>query len=230
MSKQALRVDVNYSDIGFLFDLDGVLIDSEQQYSRLWHEIDTVYPTGVPDFERIIKGTTLYNILDTYFPNPAVRTEVERMCIEGEKKIVYGYAPGAKEMLDDLKSKGVKIALVTSSDAVKMHHLWGNLPEMRHYFDAIVDGDCVSKSKPDPEGYIMAAGMIGIPPQNCVVIEDSLKGMQAGRNAGCSVVGLSCTMGEDIVEGHADEIFHTLADVDADYIINHYLQTDTKED
>ena len=52
---------------GFLFDLDGVIIDSEKEYSRIWHRINELWPTDVPDLERVIKGCTLTSILDTYF-------------------------------------------------------------------------------------------------------------------------------------------------------------------
>lgn len=204
---------MNLADIGILFDLDGVLIDSEEQYSRLWRSIDRIHPSGIPDFERVIKGTTLYNILSTYYPDPQVREDVHRMCLQGESDIVYGYAPGARQLLDDLRETGVKVAMVTSSDGDKMQHLWHNLPGLKAYFHTIIDGEAVTRSKPDPEGYLLAAARLGLDPSHCIVVEDSLTGMMAGRRAGCRVLGLSCTLGEESVAGKADIIRRDLSEV-----------------
>lgn len=75
---------------GFLFDLDGVVIDSETQYSQIWHHIDTCFPTGVDDFEHVIKGMTLDNILNTYF-RPQDFDSVTRILYDEERKMRYRF-------------------------------------------------------------------------------------------------------------------------------------------
>lgn len=93
----------NKDNIGFLFDLDGVIIDSESRYTEIWGEINGCFPTGVAQFEHKIKGTTLDNILSTYF-DEADRDSVVAMLNEKEQAMVYDYLPGAKELLETIKN------------------------------------------------------------------------------------------------------------------------------
>lgn len=206
-------------DIAFLFDLDGVLIDSERSYSQFWKGITEIYPTGIPDFERVIKGTTLTDILTRYFPDEKVREDVERRCWELESVIRYGYEEGAIELLRTLKERSIPAALVTSSDRVKMDHLWLQLPELRELLTAVVDGDMVTYSKPHPEGYLKAAEMVNRDPRRCVVFEDSLTGVKAGRAAGAYVVGMSQTLGADKIAPFAHEVLDSLNELDIDNLI-----------
>lgn len=200
-------------DIGFLFDLDGVLIDSEGEYTRIWKEIDELYPTGVRDFALRIKGTTLPEILSAYFP-AELHGHVTDALNEREQKMKYPMLPGADSMLDQIESNGLKMALVTSSNNIKMDHLREEQPGLTPRFSAIVTADMVRHSKPDPEGYRLGASLIGIDPARCVVFEDSKQGVMAGKRAGCYVVGLTTTLDASILAPYADEIADTLADVD----------------
>lgn len=209
----------NRENIGFLFDLDGVIIDSEQSYSRFWKSIDHDFPTGIVDFERVIKGTTLYDILDRYFPDPEIRDEVERRCWNLEKEIVYGYEPGAENLLHELKQRQIPAILVTSSDKVKMQHLWQQLPGLRELLAGVIDAEMVTFSKPDPEGYLKGASIAGALPSRCVVFEDSLTGVMAGRAAGAYVVGLSGTLGREKVAPYSDIVLDSLKQLDLDNLI-----------
>ena len=76
---------INPDTIGFLFDLDGVIIDSEREYTRIWHAIDQKFPTGVENFEYVIKGRTLTEILDTFFPDRDTHPKVTDMLNEMEQ-------------------------------------------------------------------------------------------------------------------------------------------------
>lgn len=206
-------------NIGFLFDLDGVLIDSETQYTRIWNEINDCFPTGVSDFAYRIKGTTLESILANYF-SPDVRNEVINMLYARENAMQYEYCNGAESILSELGRRKIKKAIVTSSKKDKMSHLLQQHPEIELNVDTIIDADSVTKSKPDPQGYLLGAGRIGVPPEYCVVVEDSLQGIQAGKAAECYVVGLTGTFGRKALEGEADILLDSLEELDVDFIIN----------
>lgn len=203
---------------GFLFDLDGVLIDSEKEYTRIWQRIGERFPTGFVDFAIRIKGQTLPEILGTYYP-PELHGEVTDMLNEMEQRMHYDYLPGARETLEILNSMGLGCALVTSSNEVKMRHLREELPELEGYFGAIVTADKISRSKPDPEGYLLGARLLGADPCHCAVFEDSAQGARAGRAAGAYVVGLTTTLPESDIRAHCDRIAATLADIDINEIV-----------
>ncbi len=206
------------SKIAFLFDLDGVIIDSERTYTRIWQAIDEAFPTGVKDFARVIKGTTLYDILERYFP-AEVRPEVRQRCLDAEQHIKFGYEKGAFELLSHLKEQGYPTALVTSSDGVKMGRLWAQLPELRDMFTAIVDAEMVTRSKPDPQGYLKAAALLGVEASRCAVFEDAFTGVSAGRAAGAYVVGLTATLGAEKLAPASDLLLDSLEELDLDRLI-----------
>lgn len=193
-----------FSPEAFLFDLDGVIVDSEKVYTTIWEQINAAYPTGVEGFATKIKGTTLSNILSTYYPDPSEATKVEQMLYDLEGKMKFPVIPGALKLLNKLKELNIPAALVTSSNEVKMAHLWSQHPELKGFFDVIVTADLVTKSKPDPEGYLKAAELLGKDPKKCVVVEDSLQGVMAGTNAGAFVIGVPGTLSADTLRPHSN--------------------------
>lgn len=199
----------------FLFDLDGVLIDSEGLYTRFWAETEKDFPTGIKDFARVIKGTNLKSIMN-YFSEEDCPKILARI-YEFDSHLTYEPFPGAEEFLQYLKANGYKTALVTSSNTEKMDQFHKVLPSFRAYFDVIIDGSMVSRGKPDPEGYLHAATALGEEPGNCIVVEDSLQGIMAGKNAGAEVWGLYTTLPHDVVAGHADKVFKNIAEVYASF-------------
>ncbi len=206
----------NTRDIGCLFDLDGVLIDSERLYTKIWEAIEQRWPTGIDNFAYKIKGTTLEDILDRYFPDPQVRADVVKELYRLEGMMVYEPLPGAVEFIGRLRKSGIPVALVTSSNALKMEHLWIDMPGFKEMFDVIITGDEVSNSKPDPEGYLKAAHRLGLDPRRCAVFEDSLQGVKAGRAAGAYVVGVEGTLRAEDIAPFSDIIVRNVADVDID--------------
>lgn len=205
-------------NIGFLFDLDGVLIDSETEYTRIWSAIERCFPTGVENFARAIKGTTLDNILATYF-KPEDRASVEHMLYDMEAAMRYDYCPGAENLLSELKWRGIPAAIVTSSKKVKMEHLRQQRPELWDSVHAVIDADSVTRSKPDPQGYLIGASRIGVDAGRCVVVEDSLQGIRAGKNAGSFVVGLTGTFGRKSLEGEPDMLIDSLRELDLNTVM-----------
>lgn len=210
--------------IGFLFDLDGVLINSEEEYSRIWAQINREFPTGVPNLEKVIKGCTLHKILKDFFPDDETREAVSKRLHEMEKEMHYDYLPFAKNFLVKLKEIGVPCALVTSSDNKKMQHLRDELPDIFSFFEYIVTGDQVSTSKPSPEGYILGAGKIGCRPEKCAVFEDSLQGVMAGQNAGAYVAGVVGTLEKETLNPHCDILINDFSELDLDNLIQILLK------
>lgn len=199
--------------IAFLFDLDGVLIDSEKEYTRIWEEIDKHFPTGVENFPLLIKGQTLNKILtDHYSEN--IRPQVSDLLHLLEKQMVYSYCPGAREFLETLKSRGHSIAVVTSSDEVKMSHLYEDVKDFEEKINLLIDATKVERSKPDPQGYLLAAQGLNADIRNCVVFEDSVQGVKAGRASGAYVIGITGTKTREELSPHSDIVVESLAEID----------------
>lgn len=190
-----------------LFDLDGVLIDTEGVYSEFWSSIDRRFPTGVENFAEVIKGSTLAKILGENFPDPEVREKVRQLLVEQEDNMVYRPFPGALDLLRHLRHEGLTTAIVTSSNRVKIAHLLEQVPELGELVDVIITDEDVTRSKPSPQGYLKAAGDLGCLPGQFVVVEDSFNGLEAGRRAGAHVVGLWTTNSEAEVKACSDEAF-----------------------
>lgn len=197
---------------GILFDLDGVLIDSETSYTRFWDSIEREFPTGIPDYALAIKGQTLSKILGNY-PDAETRARIMDRIHDFESNMRYGINPGVIEFLSDIRAHGVKTAIVTSSDDVKMSFLFEQLPQLRPYFDCVVDGSMVSHSKPHPEPYLTGAACLDLNPRDCVVFEDSFQGMESGKAAGCAVVGVATTFPEIRVREHVHTVIDTFEDI-----------------
>ena len=183
--------------IGILFDLDGVLVDSEGEYSIFWGGMGRRYNLQ-STFASDIKGTTLQEIL-LNFPE-ADRQGIKDELYQFEANMEYHWIPGAKEFVDELTEAGIPMAIVTSSDDAKMEKLYAKHPNLRKAITKVVTGDMVTKSKPDPEGYLLGARLIGVPIEDCFVFEDSMQGLEAGRRSGATVIGLATTNPREKVE------------------------------
>lgn len=205
--------------IGFLFDLDGVIIDSEREYSRIWRQLNVEFPTGIENLEQVIKGCTLTKILNEHYPEIKTRACVCNRLHELENQMHYEYLPNAREFLIELSHRGMRCALVTSSDNVKMEHLHEEIPELTDFFDFIVTGDLVKSSKPSPEGYLLGASKIKRDIRKCVVFEDSLQGVMAGRNAEAMVVGMVGTLPAKTLEPFADLLVSNFEEIEIDSLI-----------
>ncbi len=188
---------------GVLFDLDGVLLDSEGQYSIFWAAMEEQYPTGVPDFARYIKGFHLTRIL-SYFENDEVRQQVVEKLLEFEHNMKYEFFPGALDFVKQLHDAGIPMAVVTSSDHTKMQSLYSQHPEFPGLFDQIVTGDMVTHAKPDPDCFLLGARLLGVDIKDCIVLEDSRNGLIAARASGARVIGLATTLNAEIVSELSD--------------------------
>lgn len=199
--------------IAALFDLDGVLIDSESIYTVFWNRMNELFPTGIDNFPYVIKGTTLPQILDRYFPDPEVQAELRVYLKKQEAEMVYRIFPGVERFLKALKEKGIPTAIVTSSNDAKMKVLFDSLPGFRDYFDVVVTDTDVTRSKPDPQGYMLAAERLGVPSEHCVVFEDSRAGLEAGRRAGGKVVAVATTLTHEDIAGCGDIVIDSFEEL-----------------
>ncbi len=206
-----------------LFDLDGVLIDTEGIYTTFWAGIDRLYPTGIDNFAAAIKGTTLAEIL-SHFDSEQQRSDITRRIHDFAQTMVYELMDHVDTFIATLKQAGWLMAIYTSSDNVKMSHLRRQQPALLEAMDAIVTGSDVTHSKPHPEGYLTAASRLGVDIADCVVFEDSFQGLEAGRRSGAFVVGLATTNPAaslaamaDIVVGSLDQL--TIEDLNFKYSI-----------
>ncbi len=188
---------------GVLFDLDGVLLDSEGLYTIFWEQIDKEYPTGIDEFASYIKGSHLARIMG-YFDNEEVRRDILNKLNDYERNMRYEFFPGALEFVRHLREAGIPMAIVTSSDRKKMLSLYRQYPEFPTLFDQIITGDMVSKAKPDPDCFLLGARLLGVDISDCIVFEDSRNGLLAGRASGARVIGVATTLSADIVEPLCD--------------------------
>ena len=191
-----------------LFDLDGVVFDTEPQYTVFWGAQCREFHPEHPGLEHEIKGQTLVQIYDAWFSGPLTDKQslITQRLDDYERQMHYDYLAGFEEYVRALRLKGVKTAVVTSSNRPKMEAVYKSHPEFKELFDAILTSEDFSASKPDPDCYLKAAERFGIQPVECVVFEDSFNGLKAGRAAGMYVVGLATTNPENAIRPLSDEV------------------------
>ena len=196
-----------------LFDFDGVLMDTEAQYTRFWDETGRKF-VDMDGFGSMIKGQTLVQIFGKYF---ADRTEEELRAVEEaineyERNMTYEFIPGARGFLNELRQAGIPTAIVTSSNNQKMSQVYKAHPDLHTLVDAILTSEHFSKSKPDPECFLKGMEMLGGTPESTVVFEDSIHGITAGRDAGAYVTGLATTNKREVIEPLCDMVIDNFSD------------------
>ena len=189
-----------------LFDLDGVVFDTEPQYTVFWGSQCRLYHPEHPGLEHEIKGSTLTQIYDRWFNGPLEkeRDTITRRLDAFEQQMSFNYVPGFEAFIADLRKHGVKTAVVTSSNVPKMESVYRQRPEFRELFDAILTSEDFAFSKPHPDCYERGAQRFGAAPAECVVFEDSLNGLSSGRTSGAFVVGLATTLPVEAIRELSD--------------------------
>ena len=180
--------------IAALFDFDGVVVDTEPQYTLFWDEKGQKYHPEILNFGHHIKGQTLIQIYKQFFREPeGLQDEITRQLLDYELTMHFEYIDGVVDFMKELREKGVKLAIVTSSNDAKMANAYREHPELKTMVDFIVTADRVTHSKPHPECFLLGAEMLGVERDNCIVFEDSFHGIEAGNRAGMKVIGLATT-------------------------------------
>lgn len=184
-----------------LFDLDGTLIDTEDQYTVIWGKICRKYRPDIPRLEYLIKGTTLVQIFERYFPNKEDQVEIDQFLDKSEAEMDYSFYPGALAFIEDLKKNGVKCAIVTSSNQKKMASVRKAIANFDNLFDKVLTSEDFSASKPAPDCYLLGAKVFGCEKEECAVFEDAFTGLQAGMSSGIFTFGITtCNSREAIAD------------------------------
>jgi beta-phosphoglucomutase len=182
-----------------IFDLDGVLVSTDELHFRAWGKI--AKQEGISftrEDNHRLRGVGRMESLEIILEKSIRQyTDEEKMMLATQKNDYYrellstltpaDTLPGAREILEVLQKKHVKTAIGSSSkNAVEIMNRTGLIGMV----DVIIDGTKISATKPDPEVFIKAAEALGIPPDECLVIEDAMAGIEAGRRAGMKVFGI----------------------------------------
>ena len=193
-----------------LFDLDGVVFDTEPQYTVFWGQQCREFHPEHPGLEHEIKGQTLVQIYDAWFSGPLAerQAEITERLNRFEQQMSYDYIAGVVEYITELRKNGVKTAVVTSSNQPKMEAVYQSRPEFKGMFDAILTSEDFERSKPDPDCYLKAAERLGVSKDDCVVFEDSYNGLKSGRAAGMYVVGLATTNSAEAIAPLCDKVIN----------------------
>ena len=194
-----------------LFDLDGVILDTEGSYTAFWDDYGSRH-FSEKDFGLKIKGQTLVKILGDYFPEENERKSITDAINDFERNMSYPFVPGVENYIKSLKSNGIRTAVVTSSNILKMENVYRCHPGFREMFDMILTSEDFSESKPSPYCYLKAMRLFGAGPEDCVVFEDSLAGLQAARASGAFVTALTTTNPEEVVREYADLVIRDFND------------------
>ena len=176
---------------GAIFDMDGLLFDTERIYQQTWQEIAAEKGVKLDGgFVKAISGTNgshMCRVIERYYHVPD-GTAIMDECMGRIRRKLAVHVPvkkGVHEILDFFQKKGMRIA-VASSSAVRQIESNLETAGIRGYFSAVVSGTQVSRGKPEPDIFLYAAERIGCAPDACFVFEDSENGIKAGYAAGCT--------------------------------------------
>ncbi len=191
-----------------LFDLDGVVFETESQYSVFWGAQCREFHPEHPGLENEIKGQTLDQIYDAWFSGPLAYTQpiITERLNRFESQMQFLYIDGFEEYVHQIRKQGVKTAVVTSSNRIKMEAVYQSHPEFKSLFDAILTSEDFDESKPSPDCYLKAAKKLETSIEHSVVFEDSFNGLKSGRAAGMYVVGLATTNSAEKIQPYCDTV------------------------
>lgn len=214
------------------FDMDGTFVNSEPhwlaaetslmaEYGHEWTQEDQRYCLGGP-LSKV--GQYMYELAGKVESPEFFHHELVRRTVEHFQSHIE-YMPGALELLLQLKKEGIPVGLVTASPSSMMSATLSRLPE--EYFDVAVSGDDVKVTKPDPEGYILAAERLGVDISHSIILEDSLTGISAAVSSGAFVVAVPMMV--TVTEKPRQKIVHSLVDVSVDTLEDFYNSVLTGE-
>jgi HAD superfamily hydrolase (TIGR01509 family) len=202
---------------GVLFDMDGVLVDSEQFICKaaimMFGELGIkVYAEDFQPFVGMGENKYIGGVAEQHGINVDIE-QVKARTYEIYERIVRGRLsplPGAHEFISKCRNKDLRLALVTSADRIKMEVNLKEIGLSRESFQAIITGLDVNKKKPFPDIYLKAAEDLGFKPGDCLVVEDAVSGIEAGKAAGCRCLAVTSS-------------FSAMALKDADWICDSLL-------
>ncbi len=205
---------------GVLWDLDGVLVDTGELHYQAWSRTLAVYK--IPFSHELFRETfgmnnwSILTILLGHEPERDLYTKISEQKEETFREVIHGQVnplPGAVETLRSLKSKGILQAIASSAPQENIDALVDEL-RLRDNFKAIVSAYNLP-GKPAPDVFLESAKGIGIPPQNCLVIEDAVTGVAGAKSAGMTCLAVTNTNTAEALR-------------QADYVVDSLLKLNTK--
>lgn len=182
-----------------IFDMDGVLVSTEQFHFQAWKRLAETIGISIDwEFNENLKGVSRAVCIDLILKHGGViKTDEEKLVLASQKNEWFlelvshispkDVFPGVVDFLTELKSKKYKIALGSAS---KNAPLLLEKMQIAHFFDAVIDGNKITKAKPNPEVFLKGAEELGVNPEHCVVFEDAISGVEAARSAGMYCIGI----------------------------------------
>ena len=194
---------------GCIFDLDGVIVDTAKYHFVAWRKLanDLGFDFTEKDNEKL-KGVSRVDSLNLILSWGGINfsDNIKKDLAKKKNDEYLSYItqmnsdeilPGIVDLLDEVKSLGLKIALGSASkNAVAIL----KQVDLIHYFDTIIDGTSVKNGKPHPEGFLLAASQMEIKPRECIVFEDAKKGVEAALSGGMYCVGIGSK--DDLGKAH----------------------------
>lgn len=180
---------------GAVFDMDGLMTDTEKLYLRYWKEaaadfgydMQNEHVYAIRSLARKYSIPKLKSFFGEDFPTEEVRARRTELINAHIEKYGIDVKKGLFELLDFLSSKGIKLAVATATPRERALHCLEKIDALR-YFDAVICGDMIESGKPDPDIYLTAARELGLPPEQCAAFEDSPNGIKAAHSAGCHAI------------------------------------------
>lgn len=210
------------TEIGIIFDMDGVIVDNHLFHYRSWEEICAKYgkPLSEESYKNNLNGRTLNEVVQFIFNEPMPIERVRE--IGNEKESLYRklYKPelkltkGLEVLLSSCKAHNIPLAVGTSAPVENVEFTLDGLG-IRHLFKAILDERAVTKGKPNPQIYIKCAEALELSNANCVVFEDAISGIKAGKSAGSKVIGVATS--------------HSRSELVADRVIDDFVDITVQE-
>jgi len=208
---------------GFIFDLDGVIVDTAKYHYLAWRKLaNDLGFEFTKEQNEMFKGVSRKRCLEILLDIggiEATQEEFDTWMVEKnvdyleyiEKMDESEILPDVTKILDYLKKNNQPIALGSASKNAKPIL---EKVDLLSYFDTIVDGNNVTKAKPDPEVFLLAAEQLGVKPQDCIVFEDAVAGIEAANRANMISIGI----GDKNILHEADNIFNDFTEINKDFI------------
>jgi len=201
--------------LGIIFDMDGVLVDSEDAMKTT--SIESLRRFGIdPQKEDFVEFTGMGE--DAFIGGVAGKYGLEydsemkdyayMLYVEKARDLVYVY-PGVKDVISSVKRKGCKIAVASAADLIKVRTNLACIGVEEDFFNTFITGSDVSRKKPDPEIFLKAAQNMGVNPADCIVLEDAKSGIAAAKAAGMACIGITTAFS-----------YEELSATKADYVVD----------
>lgn len=222
---------IDYRNYGFIFDMDGTLVDNMRFHMRAWTTMlaENGIENNGQDFLVETAGKTNREIIPIFFENVSDeelvkfgnrKEELYREFFQPELKAIAG----VEEFLKESKKLGIKMAVATAAPIGNMKFILDGL-DLRKYFHAITTAADVQHGKPHPESFLVSAKKLGVESDNCLVFEDAILGFEAAHRAGMRSVGIATVNSIETISNLPDmvEVKEDFTKLNPSELIENYL-------